>query len=1153
MNENERSFSADELAILELFLSKLSEAESPAVVVEAFSVLYPKLADEFASQAAAIDLLGDPELPRFDDLELEEKLGAGGMGLVYRARQVSLDRLVAVKLQRCSASAEARERFFGECRILSKLHHSSIVPIHFAGRCGGWFYCVMPLIDGANLAVVVARARGFVATGAPLPPLVQLLDSSFEHRSPAKSFELTQEYIDSSVAAVRDLADAVDFGHGKNLIHRDLKPSNAILDRSGRCWLIDFGVAVERGVSESEQHSSAAASGPSTAPSTGARRSSESGSHTPGYAAPELEDGPLSERADIWGLGLILFELLTLRAPFGGDDREAQRRAIRTGPPLADRLRQHGVAPEIVAIVGKATAVAPGQRYESARRLADDLQQFLDRRETSVLPWPWHRRLREVARHHRWLTVAVTATVVLIVALAVSLWSRDRVRARAALAELATRVARERLELANDRQLRLQIAGMLAEARRELGQPFDESRRKARRLLVDAARLRLQLAEDDSEGRQFDLETHTLHLVTLTVPSFRPSGRSNKLPDSKTHRWYVDISPAGDRAAVATSRGPLVFARDAASDERQIDDENEPHGSVEFSRRGNFLVYQSPERSLKVFDCDGRDVLFQLPDERVVAATIDHDERTLAALTDDGRLLRWRLPRFDEPSEPIQLPHHGIAIGAIDARNADVVAVEDDRIHWYGLDGSHKRSLRLRDQNAITAVRWSNDSQMLAVGWHDGRVEVVDRLGGTISHSFLQGSGIEQLRFSPDNQYVWGHFRNMETNFLAIGTGNLVAQFKDLHSVEGLSVDLRHYVAVHENSLTFGEFHTPRVRRWPLHQTRVVHQTWSADGRRLATIDTGSVVAVYEPDSRAPIFRRRLPRSDKWWVEQGHIALSTDGERLAHATGGEQESRVSIWNLKSGVEESAWLLPGGFDRLAGIGPTRFRSVREELAHDLANVSTAVREFEIGAPPPDARVLRRPETTDVRRFMGHQLSADGRLYLWAGPRGTTDRRRVELFDVEAGERVKALSFHPPLDDARPVIGLRDDALGFHVTPDDSHCFWYPIAHGNVEVGVPSRSRLVAAATVDGRWAIVSNPDQDTFRCFLARGVNEPSLIDLTAISYRWPPGSAQSFSPDSRHLAWNDGAGLLMIDLPQLAAEIDRFESEIRETGEATRP
>jgi serine/threonine protein kinase len=311
------------------------------------------------------DLVERPEIAT-TRYEILERIGEGGMGVVYLARDRELEREVALKVLRTpDPSSDERDRILREARILASLEHPGIAPVHDVG--------VLP--DG-RVFYVMKCARG------------ERLDS-FAHNARSRA-ELLRLF--------RQVCDAVAFAHAAGVIHRDLKPQNVMLGAFGEVLVLDWGVAKLRG------H----AGGPtaaSTAPLLGEDENTAPGAvmGTPGYMAPEqLGGSAIDERADVFGLGGILCFLLTGDHPPAGLPHDEKWLAVPA--PLR-------------AICERARAPAPDMRYRSASDLAADVANYLD-----ALPVTAHReglfeRGRRVAARHRTALLLVLAYLVIRVTL----------------------------------------------------------------------------------------------------------------------------------------------------------------------------------------------------------------------------------------------------------------------------------------------------------------------------------------------------------------------------------------------------------------------------------------------------------------------------------------------------------------------------------------------------------------------------------------------------------------------------------------------------------------------------------------------------------------------------------------------------------------
>jgi serine/threonine protein kinase len=260
--------------VLGQFLKAFEQATTPEAVLADYCARYPALADEFRSLGAinrVLDAAGraEGELPQqFGEFRVVRLIGRGGMGEIYEAYHDRLERRVAVKTIRPGRiAADIRERFLREQKALARLHQTHIVPIHTAGTEGALEYFAMPYLDGAPLDEVVRAARrraessgrpeswtlatlaarGEAAEGVPTPAE----GSTTEELAPPTAGAVSRPalpaaYFRSVAEGLADAAEAVHHAHETGILHRDLKPSNLLVDTSGHCWLIDFGLAALR-------------------------------------------------------------------------------------------------------------------------------------------------------------------------------------------------------------------------------------------------------------------------------------------------------------------------------------------------------------------------------------------------------------------------------------------------------------------------------------------------------------------------------------------------------------------------------------------------------------------------------------------------------------------------------------------------------------------------------------------------------------------------------------------------------------------------------------------------------------------------------------------------------------------------------------------
>ena len=302
-------------------------------------------------------------LPRFGDYELLSEIARGGMGVVYRARQKSLNRLVAVKLILAGqlATRESLQRFRLEAEAAARLHHPGIVPIYEIGEFETQHFFSMELIEGVSLAECLS-------------------DIGVNKRATA-TVQREQEHGVAELMA--QVARAIEFAHQHGVLHRDLKPSNILIDQDGLPHLTDFGLAKLTGRENSGLTLSHAVLG------------------TPGYLAPEQAAGEINvtTAADVYGLGATLYELLAGSPPFVGTSALDTMMQALSKDPRPPRQINPAINRDLETISLRCLEKQPEKRYPSAAAVADELERFMRREPIQARPvsvwehaWRWRNR-----------------------------------------------------------------------------------------------------------------------------------------------------------------------------------------------------------------------------------------------------------------------------------------------------------------------------------------------------------------------------------------------------------------------------------------------------------------------------------------------------------------------------------------------------------------------------------------------------------------------------------------------------------------------------------------------------------------------------------------------------------------------------------------
>jgi serine/threonine protein kinase/Flp pilus assembly protein TadD len=379
-------------------------------------------------------------LGELGDFRIVREVGRGGMGIVYEAEQISLPRRVALKVLPFAAVMDPRhlQRFRNEARAAASLDHPHVVKVYGVGCERGVHFIAMQFVDGRSLADLIrerrdgpAEPRGggkdtqttAVDRAAAAAPVVRPAPNG--SRTP-----LDTAHVRRTVQWGIQAAEALEHAHSLGIVHRDVKPGNLLIDGRGEVFVADFGLA---------------------------KLSSDPGVTCTGdllgtlrYMSPEqagAQHDLVDHRADIYALGVTLYELLTLTPAFPGESREEVLGKITTTDPVSPRKLDRAIPRDLETIVLMAMEKDPARRYQSARELADDLRRFLNHEPVRARPAKLAQRARKWSRRHP----AVVRSAVLVLALvaagsSLSTWLVWREKDRTAHALAAETTERQRAD-----------------------------------------------------------------------------------------------------------------------------------------------------------------------------------------------------------------------------------------------------------------------------------------------------------------------------------------------------------------------------------------------------------------------------------------------------------------------------------------------------------------------------------------------------------------------------------------------------------------------------------------------------------------------------------------------------------------------------------
>jgi len=851
--------------------------------------------------AAAAPTLSDLKKIRyFGDYELIEEIARGGMGTVFKARQVTLNRVVALKLISSGVltSHDNIKRFKAEAEAAAGLDHANIVPIYETGEHDGQHFFSMKLVAGQSLAQRISRRRLNRPHPGPLPrgdgesssALSEVGTRADCRQRPAAvpspggegRGEGEQEQIPLSVQECASLlvtiARAVHFAHQRGVLHRDLKPSNILLDAQGEPHLTDFGLAKFLQKDSTLTHTNAVMG-------------------TPAYMSPEQARGDtkaVTTAADVYGLGAILYETLTGTPPFAGGTSLETIRQVLEQEPRRPSIFNPEVDRDLETICLKCLEKEPGKRYASAEELAAELSRFLRGEPIKARPvsapeqfWRWCRR-RPVSAG-----LAAALIVVFLLGFGGVLWQWQRAERNArseALQRDAARGSLRRLEL--DR-----AEGLFTD-----GEPS--------RALAYLARL---LRQEPTNRIAAERLMSALTLRQFCLPATPALRHRKDTADSVTNRTSrflgitrlhdeiraANFSPDGEWIVTAGKDGTArVWDSHSGEQIHQLRHANEVLWA-EFSPSGNRVLTTSLDHTARLWNpATGEIIGAPLAHARsVLHGTFSPDGRMAATVERDGIVSLWNADTGEAISNPFTTNRGtyfvtfspdstrvllvGTSARVIDTTNGSTRAVVP---HLFDTDGEVAPALFTRDGRYIISAD-TTEFNFWAVATNR-----------TPMFRFQHDSSVNFASARPDGRVI------------ATTSWDSTARLWDVVSGKSFAPPLRHpsrllgaqfnpdghtlLTACRDRAARLWDARAARLMAEPAwHEGEVSMAQFSPKSAQFVTIADGRAAYLWEPRSGQP--HGIVLRAGNVW----HAVFSSDGRRVATAT---QQGDVQVWDATTG-------------------------------------------------------------------------------------------------------------------------------------------------------------------------------------------------------------------------------------------------------------
>ena len=741
-----------------------------------------------------------------DKYMMAGEVGRGGMGVILNAYDTDIRREVAMKVitGRRSESREFLERFVEEAQVQGQLEHPNICPVHELGVDGdGRIYFTMKMVKGSSLAEIIKQAQAERESGLPA-----------DHRLLTETLHIFLK-----------ICDGIDYAHSKGVIHRDLKPDNIMVGDFGEVYVMDWGLAKIIGRDDVRRDHLVITDRSEDTEEMKTMSGSVVG--TPSYMPPEQSRGvveEMDERSDIYSLGALLYELVTLKRPFTGRNPwDVLEKGLKEKPPVpSQRAPELTIPPELDSMVLKCLEKQKCDRYQSIQELKCDIELFLSGRPIEAMEYNLWQVFRKWVERNRVLAASVATVLLVIISAAFfSVINIRKERDTAVTAKEAAKTAEQ--EAIRQKNNAEEQKSKAEESEKKALDREEEALRNQKKSELNIARFYEEKGEIGEVIKRYeeirrwmtDSRKNLFPFINLRLWKVRHTGERYKEvlatlaqtrhnhPGKKTGVYSVAISPDGKiLAAGCTDWTVKLWDLTTRRLLGVLKEHSTPVKYVTFSPDGTLLASGDERGDLILWDPVTQEKTAKLTtrfttDETSFTSMVEciafSPDGTMMATSnrEDKVVLLWKTG-FPKPVSVIHTDSEAI-LSMMFSPNGKrlVLGGRDNSVSLCDLDNNFEVNRLYSHKDDVNGVAFSPDGNLIASGSNSGTIFIWDLKSGRALTRFIRhGMSVLSLDFSPDGKT------------LISGSADRTVRFWDIENLEELASYQAHRDSVH--SVAFG-------------------------------------------------------------------------------------------------------------------------------------------------------------------------------------------------------------------------------------------------------------------------------------------------------------------------------------------------------------